>query len=93
MSVSLFVLLPVYRFKTFPCAAVEVKNEPILGFQEGSQERAELQKVNAHLFSDRLTNTLPYFHEYSLIHLHTFTSTLSHTSILLCPLMRKQFFL
>ncbi|XP_072521978.1 delta-1-pyrroline-5-carboxylate dehydrogenase, mitochondrial [Salminus brasiliensis] len=32
-------------FKTFPCAAVEVKNEPILGFREGSKERAELEKA------------------------------------------------
>ncbi|XP_036415049.1 delta-1-pyrroline-5-carboxylate dehydrogenase, mitochondrial [Colossoma macropomum] len=32
-------------FKTFPCAAVEVKNEPVLGFKEGSQERAELEKA------------------------------------------------
>lgn len=31
--------------KTFPCAAVEVKNEPILGFKEGSAERKELLKV------------------------------------------------
>uniref|UniRef100_A0A672RSI7 Multifunctional fusion protein n=1 Tax=Sinocyclocheilus grahami TaxID=75366 RepID=A0A672RSI7_SINGR len=30
-------------FKTFPCAAVEVKNEPILGFREGSNERLELE--------------------------------------------------
>lgn len=29
-------------FKTYPCAAVEVKNEPILGFNEGSPERTEL---------------------------------------------------
>lgn len=29
-------------FKTYPCAAVEVKNEPILGFKEGSPERKEL---------------------------------------------------
>ncbi|KAK7916484.1 hypothetical protein WMY93_012245 [Mugilogobius chulae] len=29
-------------FKTFSCSAVEVKNEPILGFKEGSQERKEL---------------------------------------------------
>ncbi|GAA6087851.1 delta-1-pyrroline-5-carboxylate dehydrogenase, mitochondrial [Tachysurus ichikawai] len=29
-------------FKTFPCAAVEVKNEPILAFKEGSKERAQL---------------------------------------------------
>lgn len=35
----------------FPCAAVEVKNEPILGFKEGSQERAELLKVNKHTLS------------------------------------------
>lgn len=34
------------RFKTFSCAAVEVKNEPILGFKEGSEERTELLKVN-----------------------------------------------
>ncbi|XP_056129966.1 delta-1-pyrroline-5-carboxylate dehydrogenase, mitochondrial [Lampris incognitus] len=32
-------------FKTFPCAAVEVKNEPILGFKEGSTERKELLKA------------------------------------------------
>ncbi|KAJ8400747.1 hypothetical protein AAFF_G00395160 [Aldrovandia affinis] len=32
-------------FRTFPCAAVEVKNEPILGFKEGSTERADLLKV------------------------------------------------
>ncbi|XP_045884946.1 delta-1-pyrroline-5-carboxylate dehydrogenase, mitochondrial isoform X1 [Micropterus dolomieu] len=31
--------------KTFPCAAVEVKNEPILGFKEGSAERKELLKA------------------------------------------------
>uniref|UniRef100_A0A673W3P3 Aldehyde dehydrogenase 4 family, member A1 n=1 Tax=Salmo trutta TaxID=8032 RepID=A0A673W3P3_SALTR len=36
-------------FRTFPCAAVEVKNEPILGFNEGSPERAELQKALADL--------------------------------------------
>lgn len=36
----------LHRFKTFPCAAVEVKNEPILAFKEGSKERAELEKVN-----------------------------------------------
>ncbi|KAL2091104.1 hypothetical protein ACEWY4_013367 [Coilia grayii] len=36
-------------FKTFPCAAVEVKNEPILGFQAGSKERAELEKALADL--------------------------------------------
>ncbi|KAI1890507.1 hypothetical protein AGOR_G00154410 [Albula goreensis] len=32
-------------FRTSPCAAVEVKNEPILGFKEGSKERAELLKA------------------------------------------------
>lgn len=32
-------------FKTFPCASVEVKNEPILGFKEGSPERKELVKA------------------------------------------------
>ncbi|XP_044205962.1 delta-1-pyrroline-5-carboxylate dehydrogenase, mitochondrial isoform X1 [Thunnus albacares] len=36
---------PPNRFKTFPCAAVEVKNEPILGFKEGSPERKELVKA------------------------------------------------
>ncbi|XP_076124317.1 delta-1-pyrroline-5-carboxylate dehydrogenase, mitochondrial [Alosa pseudoharengus] len=36
-------------FKTFPCAAVEVKNEPILGFEAGSKERAELEKALANL--------------------------------------------
>lgn len=35
----------VRSFRTFPCAAVEVKNEPILEFKEGSKERTELQKV------------------------------------------------
>ncbi|XP_015256609.1 delta-1-pyrroline-5-carboxylate dehydrogenase, mitochondrial isoform X1 [Cyprinodon tularosa] len=40
------LLGPSWRgFKTFPRAAVEVKNEPILGFQKGSPERAELQKA------------------------------------------------
>lgn len=29
-------------FKTFSCAGVEVKNEPILGFKEGSPERKDL---------------------------------------------------
>lgn len=33
------------RFRTFPGLAVDVKNEPILGFEAGSPERAELQKV------------------------------------------------
>uniref|UniRef100_A0A8P4G4C5 Multifunctional fusion protein n=1 Tax=Dicentrarchus labrax TaxID=13489 RepID=A0A8P4G4C5_DICLA len=32
-------------FRMFPCAAVEVKNEPILGFMEGSAERKELLKA------------------------------------------------
>ncbi|XP_027857954.1 delta-1-pyrroline-5-carboxylate dehydrogenase, mitochondrial isoform X2 [Xiphophorus couchianus] len=32
-------------FRTFPGLAVEVKNEPILGFEAGSPERAELQKA------------------------------------------------
>ncbi|XP_013855576.1 delta-1-pyrroline-5-carboxylate dehydrogenase, mitochondrial [Austrofundulus limnaeus] len=32
-------------FKTFSCAAVEVKNEPVLSFSEGSPERAELLQV------------------------------------------------
>lgn len=32
-------------FKTFPCAAVEVKNEPILAFEKGSKERVELEKA------------------------------------------------
>ncbi|KAF3690375.1 Delta-1-pyrroline-5-carboxylate dehydrogenase, mitochondrial [Channa argus] len=32
-------------FQTFPCAAVAVKNEPILGFREGSAERKELLKA------------------------------------------------
>uniref|UniRef100_A0AAQ6AJ19 Multifunctional fusion protein n=1 Tax=Amphiprion ocellaris TaxID=80972 RepID=A0AAQ6AJ19_AMPOC len=31
-----------WRFQTSSCAAVEVKNEPILGFTEGSSERKEL---------------------------------------------------
>ncbi|XP_022072127.2 delta-1-pyrroline-5-carboxylate dehydrogenase, mitochondrial isoform X1 [Acanthochromis polyacanthus] len=33
------------RFQTSSCAAVEVKNEPILGFTEGSSERKELLQV------------------------------------------------
>ncbi|KAF4093875.1 hypothetical protein AMELA_G00007010 [Ameiurus melas] len=32
-------------FKTIPCAAVEVKNEPILAFEKGSKERVELEKA------------------------------------------------
>lgn len=36
-------------FRTFPCTAVEVKNEPILGFNEGSPERKELEKALADL--------------------------------------------
>ncbi|XP_030634671.1 delta-1-pyrroline-5-carboxylate dehydrogenase, mitochondrial [Chanos chanos] len=32
-------------FKTFACAAVEVKNEPILAFKEGSPERVQLEKA------------------------------------------------
>uniref|UniRef100_A0A671RPE3 Aldehyde dehydrogenase 4 family, member A1 n=1 Tax=Sinocyclocheilus anshuiensis TaxID=1608454 RepID=A0A671RPE3_9TELE len=43
-NTSLLVLF-LCRFKTFPCAAVEVKNEPILGFREGSKERLELEKA------------------------------------------------
>ncbi|XP_074502641.1 delta-1-pyrroline-5-carboxylate dehydrogenase, mitochondrial [Sebastes fasciatus] len=39
----------VRRFRTFPCAAVEVKNEPILGFTDGSPERKELLKALAGL--------------------------------------------
>uniref|UniRef100_A0A0F8ADR9 Delta-1-pyrroline-5-carboxylate dehydrogenase, mitochondrial n=1 Tax=Larimichthys crocea TaxID=215358 RepID=A0A0F8ADR9_LARCR len=35
-------LLVWLRFRTFPRAAVEVKNEPILAFREGSAERTEL---------------------------------------------------
>ncbi|XP_045884947.1 delta-1-pyrroline-5-carboxylate dehydrogenase, mitochondrial isoform X2 [Micropterus dolomieu] len=42
---SLRVTAPLVRLKTFPCAAVEVKNEPILGFKEGSAERKELLKA------------------------------------------------
>ncbi|KAK9529681.1 hypothetical protein VZT92_013760 [Zoarces viviparus] len=41
-----------FRFQTFPCAAVEVKNEPILAFTEGSAERKELLKA-----LDRLKGT------------------------------------
>lgn len=42
------VLCQSFRgFKTFPCASVEVKNEPILGFNPGSKERAELEKALA----------------------------------------------
>ncbi|MED6292343.1 hypothetical protein CHARACLAT_032850, partial [Characodon lateralis] len=50
ISFCLFIKHPagfsrLTRFKTWPSAAVEVKNEPILGFQKGSPERAELQKA------------------------------------------------
>ncbi|KAM9860287.1 delta-1-pyrroline-5-carboxylate dehydrogenase, mitochondrial [Aulostomus maculatus] len=34
-------------FKTLPCAAVEVKNEPILSFTDGSAERRELLEALA----------------------------------------------
>lgn len=40
-----FVCVCWKRFKTFPCASLEVKNEPILGFKDGSPEREELLKV------------------------------------------------
>ncbi|CAL8337639.1 unnamed protein product [Merluccius merluccius] len=36
-------------FRTFPRAAVEVKNEPILGFKEGSAERKDLLKALSEL--------------------------------------------
>ncbi|XP_030229892.1 delta-1-pyrroline-5-carboxylate dehydrogenase, mitochondrial [Gadus morhua] len=36
-------------FRTFPRAAVEVKNEPILGFKEGSVERKDLLKALSEL--------------------------------------------
>ncbi|KAK1799840.1 hypothetical protein P4O66_006369 [Electrophorus voltai] len=32
-------------FRTFPCGAMEVRNEPVLEFQERSKERAELEKA------------------------------------------------
>ncbi|MBN3287029.1 AL4A1 protein, partial [Polyodon spathula] len=35
----------VQQFRTYPCAAVEVKNEPILDFKPGSSERDALQKA------------------------------------------------
>ncbi|XP_069031535.1 delta-1-pyrroline-5-carboxylate dehydrogenase, mitochondrial [Embiotoca jacksoni] len=36
-------------FRTFPCSSVEVTNEPILSFNEGSPERTELQEALARL--------------------------------------------
>ncbi|KAG7226615.1 hypothetical protein INR49_001785 [Caranx melampygus] len=45
LRVRAAVALSRRGFKTFPCAAVEVKNEPILGFKEGSPERKELLKA------------------------------------------------
>jgi len=49
ITASLFLC----RFKTFSCAAVEVKNEPVLGFKEGSKERSELEKVkHTHTHTD-----------------------------------------
>ncbi|PWA13843.1 hypothetical protein CCH79_00019172 [Gambusia affinis] len=44
-SFEFVVLLRPSGFRTFPGLAVEVKNEPILGFEAGSPERAELQKA------------------------------------------------
>lgn len=45
-------LLVWLRFRTFPRAAVEVKNEPILAFREGSAERTELLEVGLHDSAD-----------------------------------------
>uniref|UniRef100_A0A8C8M2L0 Delta-1-pyrroline-5-carboxylate dehydrogenase, mitochondrial n=1 Tax=Oncorhynchus tshawytscha TaxID=74940 RepID=A0A8C8M2L0_ONCTS len=45
VCICLLMCVSLCSFRTFPCAAVEVKNEPILGFNEGSPERAELQKA------------------------------------------------
>uniref|UniRef100_A0A8K9UPW0 Multifunctional fusion protein n=1 Tax=Oncorhynchus mykiss TaxID=8022 RepID=A0A8K9UPW0_ONCMY len=45
VHLSILMCVSLCSFRTFPCAAVEVKNEPILGFNEGSPERAELQKA------------------------------------------------
>ncbi|KAG9352921.1 hypothetical protein JZ751_017497 [Albula glossodonta] len=45
LCVRACVCVCVSSFRTSPCAAVEVKNEPILGFKEGSKERAELLKA------------------------------------------------
>uniref|UniRef100_W5MB22 Delta-1-pyrroline-5-carboxylate dehydrogenase, mitochondrial n=1 Tax=Lepisosteus oculatus TaxID=7918 RepID=W5MB22_LEPOC len=39
------IAFSAHEFRTFSCAAVEVKNEPILQFLEGSSERAALQKA------------------------------------------------
>lgn len=41
---TMFVFL-FLRFRTCSRAAVEVKNEPILGFKEGSAERKDLLRV------------------------------------------------
>ncbi|XP_047439899.1 delta-1-pyrroline-5-carboxylate dehydrogenase, mitochondrial [Mugil cephalus] len=46
LRVRAALMSPSWRgFRTFPCAAVEVKNEPILSFTEGTPERAELLKA------------------------------------------------
>uniref|UniRef100_A0A7N6AUF7 Multifunctional fusion protein n=1 Tax=Anabas testudineus TaxID=64144 RepID=A0A7N6AUF7_ANATE len=36
---------PCREFRTSPCAPVDVQNEPVLGFTEGSPERTELLKA------------------------------------------------
>ncbi|KAK5873201.1 hypothetical protein PBY51_013833 [Eleginops maclovinus] len=43
------VSLSCRGLRTFPCAAVEVKNEPILSFTQGSAERAQLLQTLADL--------------------------------------------
>lgn len=56
MNRSVFCLRVFRRFKTFHCAAVHVKNEPVLGFEEGSVERKELLKVRfRHIYGLEVT--------------------------------------
>lgn len=64
LSVHLSILMCVSlcSFRTFPCAAVEVKNEPILGFNEGSPERAELQKVHTQSYMHTLSSNIHLHH-------------------------------
>uniref|UniRef100_A0A8C9WAZ7 Multifunctional fusion protein n=1 Tax=Scleropages formosus TaxID=113540 RepID=A0A8C9WAZ7_SCLFO len=68
MSLSAF-----YSLRTSSCAAVEVKNESILEFKEGSPERAQLLKFVLHflciLFSQEFTSEIvfqPFNHSHKV---------------------------
>lgn len=47
MLTHAFVCVCVCRFRTSLCSSVHVQNEPILSFNEGTAERAELLKVRS----------------------------------------------